>query len=133
MVLWRPGEETVEPAEVAGLASTRTFPLRSSFAPSYNMTINLVSHMTPEQAHQLLERSFAQYQVDRSVVGLVRAVSRGERQLEQLTAQMGGLELPLEAGLALERELQARLFASEDAREGLAAFVEKRPPRFHGR
>ena len=60
---------------MAGLASTRTFPLRSSFAPSYNMTINLVAQMGPEQAHELLERSFAQYQADRSVVGLVRAIS----------------------------------------------------------
>ena len=69
VVLWNPD---VDPAEVAGLASTRTFPLRSSFAPSYNMTINLVNQMGPTQAHQLLERSFAQYQADRSVVGLVR-------------------------------------------------------------
>jgi enoyl-CoA hydratase/carnithine racemase len=44
-----------------------------------------------------------------------------------------GAELPLEAGLALERELQARLFASEDAREGIAAFVQKRTARFQGR
>ena len=44
-----------------------------------------------------------------------------------------GSEIPLESGLALERELQARLFASEDAREGVAAFVEKRPATFQGR
>lgn len=43
-----------------------------------------------------------------------------------------GAELSLEAGLTLERELQARLFASEDAREGIAAFVEKRTARFTG-
>ena len=66
VVLWTPD---VDPAEVAGLASTRTFPLRSSFAPSYNMTINLVHQMGPAQAHKLLESSFAQYQADRSVVG----------------------------------------------------------------
>ena len=44
-----------------------------------------------------------------------------------------GAELPLEAGLALERELQARLFSSEDAREGISAFTQKRAPEFKGR
>lgn len=43
-----------------------------------------------------------------------------------------GLELPLEGGLALERELQAKLFASSDAKEGIAAFVAKRKPTFQG-
>jgi enoyl-CoA hydratase/carnithine racemase len=43
-----------------------------------------------------------------------------------------GAELSLEAGLTLERELQARLFASEDAREGIRAFVEKRAATFRG-
>jgi enoyl-CoA hydratase/carnithine racemase len=44
-----------------------------------------------------------------------------------------GAEIPLESALALERELQARLFASADAREGISAFVEKRAARFEGR
>jgi enoyl-CoA hydratase/carnithine racemase len=43
-----------------------------------------------------------------------------------------GVELPLEAGLALERELQQRLFTSEDAKEGIRAFTAKRPPHFRG-
>jgi ATP-dependent RNA helicase HelY len=90
VVLWHAGDNTTEPAEVAGLASTRTFPLRSSFAPSYNMTINLVQQMGPEQAHQLLERSFAQYQADRSVVGLVRGVERGKRMLDEIAGELGG-------------------------------------------
>ncbi|GLP75082.1 DEAD/DEAH box helicase [Mycobacterium antarcticum] len=92
VVLWHPD---VEPADVAGLASTRTFPLRSSFAPSYNMTINLTQHMGPEQAHRLLERSFAQYQADRSVVGLVRGVTRGERMMDELAAELGGRDAPI--------------------------------------
>ncbi|MFN0205659.1 MAG: enoyl-CoA hydratase/isomerase family protein [Planctomycetota bacterium] len=44
-----------------------------------------------------------------------------------------GAELPLEYGLAIERELQAKLFASEDAKEGLSAYVEKRKASFKGR
>lgn len=44
-----------------------------------------------------------------------------------------GAEMPFELALALERELQAQLFASEDAKEGIAAYVEKRPAQFKGR
>src|SRR3984885_11876527 len=95
VVLWHPGEETTEAAAVAGLASTRTFPLRSSFAPSYNMTINLVHRMGPEQAHQLLEQSFAQYQADRSVVGLVRGIERGKKMLGEIAAELGGADAPI--------------------------------------
>jgi len=46
--------------------------------------------------------------------------------------QSGG-EMPLEQGLALERELQAELFASADAHEGLLAYVEKRTAEFKGK
>jgi ATP-dependent RNA helicase HelY len=92
VVLWHPD---IEPTEVAGLASTRTFPLRSSFAPSYNMTINLVHQMGPTQAHKLLESSFAQYQADRSVVGLVRAIERGERMLDEIATELGGRDSPI--------------------------------------
>lgn len=44
-----------------------------------------------------------------------------------------GSEIPFESALALERELQQELFQSEDAREGLQAYVEKRKPQFKGR
>lgn len=53
-----------------------------------------------------------------------RAVGRMKR------AVQSGWEIPLEAGLALERENQQLLFESEDAKEGLAAYLEKRPPAF---
>jgi enoyl-CoA hydratase len=48
-------------------------------------------------------------------------------------AVQSGLEMGFEQGLALERELQAGLFASNDAQEGLRAYVEKRKPKFGGR
>lgn len=95
VVLWNPNEDTTDPSAVAGLASTRTFPLRSSFAPSYNMTINLVHQLGPEQAHRLLEQSFAQYQTDRSVVGLVRGIERGKAMLDEIAAELGGPKAPI--------------------------------------
>ena len=48
-------------------------------------------------------------------------------------AVQAGAESSLEQGLSLERELQQRLFASQDAREGLAAFTQKRDPVFRSR
>jgi enoyl-CoA hydratase len=48
-------------------------------------------------------------------------------------AVVTGADLPLAEALALERELQQQLFQSDDAREGLAAYVDKRAPRFTGR
>ncbi|MBY0442115.1 MAG: RNA helicase [Mycobacteriaceae bacterium] len=110
VVLWHP---EIEPSEVAGLASTRTFPLRSSFVPSYNMTINLVHRMGPVQAHQLLEQSFAQYQADRSVVSLVRGLERGQRMLDKIAGELGGPDAPV-----LE---YARLRAALSERERAAA------------
>jgi enoyl-CoA hydratase/carnithine racemase len=48
-------------------------------------------------------------------------------------AVQSGLESGFSEGLALERELQQRLFESDDAKEGLLANLEKRPPKFSGR
>ena len=48
-------------------------------------------------------------------------------------AVQSGVEVPLETGLALERELQSLLFQTEDAKEGIASFVEKRTAEFKGR
>ena len=95
VVLWNPADDNTDPAAVAGLASTRTFPLRSSFTPSYNMTINLVEQLGPEQAHRLLEQSFAQYQTDRSVVGLTRGIERGTAMLDEIAGELGGPESPI--------------------------------------
>jgi ATP-dependent RNA helicase HelY len=52
VVLWAPD---FDPTAVAGLASTRTYPLRSSFRPSYNMAVNLVHQFGKDTARELLE------------------------------------------------------------------------------
>ncbi len=66
---------------VAGLAATRTYDLTSSFRPSYNMAVNLVRNYEPEQAHALLNSSFAQFLADRGVVALERARARDQEAL----------------------------------------------------
>ncbi|MBA2640425.1 MAG: DEAD/DEAH box helicase [Nocardioidaceae bacterium] len=78
VVLWQPG---LDPKAVGGLASTRTYPLRSSFRPSYNMAVNLVRQVGRAPARAMLEQSFAQFQTDRAVVGLARQLSRAEEAL----------------------------------------------------
>jgi len=79
VVLWQRG---MNPKELAGLASTRTYPLRSSFAPSYNMAVNLVHQFGRERARELLESSFAQFQADKAVVGLARQLRKSEDALD---------------------------------------------------
>ncbi len=78
VVLWHAG---FEPGQVAGLASTRTYPLRSSFRPNYNMAVNLLKRLDVDAARELLETSFAQYQADERVVGVAAQIRRSERKL----------------------------------------------------
>lgn len=97
VVLWQAG---MDPRAVAGLASRRTYPLRSSFAPTYNMTVNLMATLGPERSRDLLEQSFAQFQTDRSVV----KASRSERSLQaELAASRQSLECHLGDALAYAR------------------------------
>ena len=83
VVLW---QRNFDPRHVAGLASRRTYPLRSSFSPTYNMAVNLVGTVGRDRARVLLEQSFAQYQSDRSVVGVARAIARSDEKVEGLWA-----------------------------------------------
>jgi ATP-dependent RNA helicase HelY len=87
VVAWQPGHD---PRQVGGLASTRTYPLRSSFRPGYNMAINLVAQVGAEQARELLEQSFAQFQADRSVVGTARRIERNKEALKGYAEAVSG-------------------------------------------
>ena len=65
--------------QILRLASTRTYPLVSSFRPSYNMAVNLVRRYSIEDAQRLLNLSFAQFLADRSVTRQERQIARNQR------------------------------------------------------
>jgi ATP-dependent RNA helicase HelY len=115
VVLWAPD---VDPGRVAGLASTRTYPLRSSFRPSYNMAVNLVGQMGRTAARQLLESSFAQFQADRGVAGLLRQIRANEARLHEYETRMRCSEGDFAEYAALRRELSDReaVLSRENAR-----------------
>lgn len=93
VVVWHPG---LDPQALAGLASTRTYPLRSSFRPSSNMAVSLIRQMGRTQARDVLETSFAQFQADRGVVALAAQVRRNEEALdgyrEAMACHLGDFE-----------------------------------------
>ena len=70
---------------------------------------------------QLYARQFCPPHKASKAVGLIKR------------AVQSGAEVPFESGLTLERELQQQLFQSDDAKEGIAAYVEKRVAEFKGR
>ncbi|MET0953101.1 MAG: DEAD/DEAH box helicase [Aeromicrobium sp.] len=130
VVLWQPG---LDPKQVAGLASTRTYPLNSSFHPSYNMAVNLVGQVGRTVARELLEQSFAQFQADRAVVGMARQIRKADDALdgyrEKVVCELGDF---MEYA-SLRRELsdieasgsRARRSADRDA--VIASLVKLRP------
>jgi ATP-dependent RNA helicase HelY len=114
VVLWQPD---MNPVAVAGLAGARTYPLNSSFRPTYNMAVNLVGQVGRARAAKLLESSFAQFQADRGVVGLARhaAKVRGEAQEIAVSCDRGDVS----AYDAIRRELSRR--ERDEARQRSAA------------
>jgi ATP-dependent RNA helicase HelY len=128
VVLWQPSVDT---AAVAGLAGTRTYPLTSSFRPTYNMAVNLVGQLGRTRAGKLLESSFAQFQADRGVVGLARQATRQREQIASLavSCERGDIEdydrLRREL-TQLEREESRQRSAARQA-EAIASVEKLRP------
>ncbi|WP_435300041.1 DEAD/DEAH box helicase [Timonella sp. A28] len=71
----------LDPMALAGLASKRLYPLKSSFSPTYNMSINLINQYGRAKAREILESSFAQFQADRGVVDLARRAAHNREAL----------------------------------------------------
>ncbi|MFD2673951.1 DEAD/DEAH box helicase [Gulosibacter bifidus] len=79
VVQWREG---MHPSAVASLASRRSYPLNSSFRPTYNMAVNLIGRFGRERTRELLESSFAQFQADRAVVDIAQRVTQQQAALQ---------------------------------------------------
>ncbi|MER5555504.1 DEAD/DEAH box helicase [Streptomyces sp. NPDC002793] len=130
VVLWQRG---MDPGALAGLAGTRTYPLRSSFRPSYNMAVNLVQQFGRHRSRELLETSFAQFQADRSVVGISRQVQRNEEGLagykEGMTCHLGDFEEYAGLRRALkDRETELAKQGAAQRRAAAATSLEKLKP-----
>ena len=78
--------------QVAGLAGSESFRLRSAFRPTYNMAANLLQRLDAEAARALLARSFAQYQADTGVARLEQRLARERDRERDLAATVA--ELP---------------------------------------
>ena len=91
--------------------------------PEEALQIGLVNYVYPRETFAQELQTYA----SALAKGPARAVNLIKRSVVE------GVEMPLTAGLALERELQNRLFITEDAKEGLTAWSEKRPASFKGR
>ncbi len=126
VVLWNPD---LDPDVLAGLASRRTYPLRSSFRPTYNMAVNLVGQVGRDRAREVLEMSFAQFQADRAVVGLAREARKQEEALEgyseAMTCHLGdfGEYAALRRRIS-ERESRLARGTAHQRREEAAASLE---------
>ncbi|GAB3132128.1 DEAD/DEAH box helicase [Marisediminicola antarctica] len=75
-------QDALDPQAVASLASRRTYPLNSSFRPTYNMAVNLIEQFGRARTREVLESSFAQFQADRAVVDLARKVRTQRESLD---------------------------------------------------
>jgi ATP-dependent RNA helicase HelY len=78
----------LNPQAVASLASRRTYPLNSSFTPTYNMAVNLIEQFGRDRTREILESSFAQFQADRAVVDLARKVRSQQESLDGYAKSM---------------------------------------------
>ncbi|ACZ30797.1 DEAD/DEAH box helicase domain protein [Xylanimonas cellulosilytica DSM 15894] len=98
----------LDPVALAGLASRRTYPLRSSFRPTYNMAVNLVSQVGHDRAREVLETSFAQFQADRGVVGLAKQAQAHAEALDGYAQAMACDRGDFAQYMAIRRQISDR-------------------------
>jgi ATP-dependent RNA helicase HelY len=125
VVLWSP---FVTFEQVANLVSTRTFAISSSFRPTYNMAANLVRRYPPDQAHHLLNLSFAQYQADRDIVRLETRLTNAEERLARARAHITCDRGDANEYLELQQQLQTRISNRPSRSRDIEAQLSKLRP-----
>ncbi len=128
VVVWSPW---VSFGQVASLAGTRTYELKSSFRPNYNMAANLVRRYEPKVAHRLLNLSFAQFRADSEVVQLEARLERTAEALAQAslaaTCELGDVASYRDAERGMRAAASAGLGTPGPKAQTLAALASLRP------
>ncbi len=126
VVLWSPW---VRFDDVAKLAGSSRFHLRSAFRPTYNMAANLIRTYESERAHDLLNLSFAQYQADRDIVKMQARLERRRQALAELQAEatspLGDID---EYRTLRNAEREARRFGRVERVEEIEAALRRLSP-----
>ncbi|HEX9075286.1 MAG TPA: enoyl-CoA hydratase-related protein, partial [Anaerolineae bacterium] len=91
--------------------------------PAEALALGIVDHVFPQAELATRTMEYA----DRIAQGASFAIGKIKQAVNQ------GVDMPLSAGLALEREVTAEVFRTQDAKEGIAAFIGKRKPSFTGK
>lgn len=125
VVQWSEG---MDPVAVAALASRRTYPLNSSFRPTYNMAVNLIDRFGRSRARELLESSFAQFQADRAVSSLADKVRVAEESLDGYVEAMACDRGDFREYATMRREL-SDLEKKNRGSEGTRAARDRREKR----
>jgi len=102
VIQWREG---LDLQAIASLASRRSYPLNSSFRPTYNMAVNLIEQFGRARTRESLESSFAQFQADRAVVDLARKLRSQEESLAGYARSMACDRGDFTEYAALRREI----------------------------
>ena len=137
-----PISETTSAATVANLASTRTYPLRSSFKPNYNMSINLVSRYGRERGIAYLEKSFAQYQAKAMLKKTISRLFEIDKAIADLSSQYSPQDIDLaiafiELNESFERVKNEQLINrfqgghGTDLKQGAAFYFAESPAQIH--
>lgn len=113
--------------EITRLATTRTYPLRSSFMPSYNMAVNLVRNYDLAEAEHLVNSSFAQFQTDRGVVKLEATREELAAYLASYRDKAACTEGDIDEYRELQRALQRKSSGRDRAKDVSAALSSLKP------